>query len=133
MFAKRLINMLVSVPLMLFIGAALIVGTAYVGHQLDVFEQTFKPAGSDDMIVMTAVLAVGAAVFMALFLGALLAWLYGSYAFFTGDGLLYRRVNKGDSLQNADESVFTEFDKTEFIYRFSPMLAGRQLMFQSDF
>ncbi len=120
MFMKWLINTVISVPVLLFVAYVLIYGCAFLGHWLDNFEQAYR---LDDMEVFFFI-AIYALVFLldvAMFLGALAAALYALFVVISGDGPIWRKVDKGDFLVDKNGSVVREFTKSDLILRTDPM------------
>jgi hypothetical protein len=129
MFIKRLVNSVITIPVLFVISAVLIVASAYLGHYLDYFEATHQPIG-----VGAVAFLMGAAMLDCLmFLGAVFISTGAVAVLITGHGLLWRRVDEHDFLQNPDGSVFRRFEKADLIWRWSPIFNGRKLMGYSDF
>mgnify|MGYP000196320620 CR=1 FL=1 len=128
-FKKRLMNCLVTVPTMLVLATILIVFGTYITNQMDILEKVTWTMSTGEAIASDVLLLVGALLFCGVFLGALLAIFYAFLSIVFGVGLVYRRVDSGDSLQETSgESIFV-FTRMDFIPRRDPIFhRGCKLM-----
>lgn len=131
---KRMINTVVSVPVTIFTCCVLIVGSAFIAHWMDSLDSTFSVVGVIGNIKVAATLFICAILCCGMFVGAVFIVLIYLIPFIiSGDGLIWRRVDAGDFLQNPDGSTFKKFDKIDFIWRWNAIFFRRKLMCNDEF
>ena len=123
MFFKRLINALVTIPVLITICCALIIFCAFIGQVMDAIENS-RTYGFTEMVTLLAL----AVVFCVLFLTAVLLGTGIHIVIWTGDGMLWRKVEEGDFLQDKNGQTIHTFSESKLIWRFDNIFKGRKLL-----
>jgi len=127
MFFKRFINAAVTVPPLLIICAVLLLSTVFIGKWMDAFEQT----GANGFIG-TISLLVSAIAWLVTFGGAVVFGAGIPTVLITGTGILWRRVDQDDFLQDKNGKA-VHFEKSDLIWRFGPIFKGQKLFYYDSF
>ncbi len=123
---KWFINMVVSVPVFYAAVNPLVNWGNRLMTWSDFLLKTSRPEGIIEGIALMGVFLAVAFLGCVALCAAFVAVMGIFYSIIFGGGLLWRRLDKGDVLRNADGSVFKEFKEMEFIGWFNPMLRGRK-------
>lgn len=120
-FEKRCIDTIVTGYALLIVCLSLINVYTFIYKQADALRQTGINL-TESLIMIPMDLGSLAALF-----GALVSALAILYVFISGNGLLYRRVDEGDTLLDEDRNIVHTFTKRDLVPRFSPMFRARKL------
>ena len=128
MFFKRLINAVVTIPLLVIISATLLLSSVFIGTWMDGFEQT----GAHGILGVATLLSMAIA-WLATFGGAVLVCCCIAMVIITGEGIFWRKVNQHDWLQGKNGSIVQSFSEDKLVWRFDPIFRGRKLFCHSSF
>jgi hypothetical protein len=125
---KKIINAIVSVPVLLVIAWALLLCSAVLAHYCD-YVESFQPASIHGLIaVFSCLFTISVLALVMAAISIFIATYAVVFPIFFGDGLLCRSVDSGDFLQNRDGTVFRRFEKKEVLWTWNPILRGRKLL-----
>ena len=121
MFVKRLINVIVTVPLLLAVSGILFSSIGLISWwMMDIGNST------SSWLLKTSSMLIGGVVSAVVFCAGLCCIFATLPVIFTGSGLLCKRVRKNDSLTYKNGQIFCVFIKDDLIWRFDPLLIGKK-------
>lgn len=135
MFLKRVISSAVTLPVMSLVIFILIMVIVAIGRFMEHFgPQHFQQfAGTVTIVGAMAALSILAVCCLGLVCVAFFVVLMMIDNIVTGNGLFWLRVDKGDALIHSDGSMVREFEKTDLVWRFDPMIRKSQFRFFNGF
>ncbi len=122
MILRRLINTVVTIPLLISTCAILLLLAITVGTWMNSFEE-IATNGFVDMVT----LLFAAVILLAALAGAIVAFACIPLVITTGTGVFWRRVDRFSFLQDKDGWTNRPFTEEKLVWRFDRVFKGKRL------